>query len=145
MISAFCLNSFSAHAQDAASAGVVDKGKIFLTTSTYGVMAGSLVGLASLTFYRKPSKRLRNVAIGASLGLYTGLLLGAYMVYVVPDASRPRSTEPGPSAPRLDSDDPLNLGGGEAAEPQGRIVTPNFVPVAVYDGEAVLLGFDYKF
>lgn len=51
---------------------------------TYGVLAGTLVGTASLAFTSKPSDSLNRVARGASLGLYTGILLGLYVVYVVP-------------------------------------------------------------
>ena len=147
LISAVALSSMPSMAQDAAAGasgagGDSSKSKIFLTTSTYGVMAGSLVGLASLTFYRQPGKRLRNVAIGASLGLYTGLLLGAYMVYFVPDPSKPRPKEAPASAPSLDSDDPLSLGG---QEPQSSLQMPKLVPLAMYDGEAVSFGIDYKF
>jgi hypothetical protein len=54
----------------------------FMLTSTYGVIVGTLTGLASLAFYEKPSEKSRNIAIGASLGLYVGILLGAYIVYV---------------------------------------------------------------
>lgn len=64
--------------------------RVFLVTSSYGVMAGSLTGLASLAFYKDPGNHLKNVAIGASLGLYAGILMGAYMIYVVPEQNRPR-------------------------------------------------------
>lgn len=56
----------------------------FVTSCTYGVMAGTLVGVASLAFTDKPSDSLNRVARGASLGLYTGILLGIYVVYIVP-------------------------------------------------------------
>lgn len=56
----------------------------FVMSCTYGVLAGTLVGTASLAFTSKPSDSLNRVARGASLGLYTGILLGLYVVYVVP-------------------------------------------------------------
>jgi hypothetical protein len=56
----------------------------FIMSCTYGVMAGTLVGAASLAFTKKPSENLQKVARGASLGLYTGILLGVYVVYIVP-------------------------------------------------------------
>lgn len=56
----------------------------FVASCTYGVMAGTLVGAASLAFANKPSENLHRVARGASLGLYTGILLGLYVVYIVP-------------------------------------------------------------
>jgi hypothetical protein len=56
----------------------------FLMSCTYGVLAGTLVGAASLAFTDKPGDNLNKVARGASLGLYAGILLGLYVVYVVP-------------------------------------------------------------
>lgn len=56
----------------------------FLMSCTYGVLAGTLVGAASLAFTDKPGENLNKVARGASLGLYAGILLGLYVVYVVP-------------------------------------------------------------
>lgn len=56
----------------------------FVMSCTYGVLAGTLVGAATLAFTENPGDHLRNVAKGASLGLYAGILLGAYVVYVVP-------------------------------------------------------------
>ena len=64
--------------------------KVFVLTSSYGVMAGSLTGLASLAFYSSPGDHLRNVAIGASLGLYMGIFLGAYLLYLQPDPNAPK-------------------------------------------------------
>jgi hypothetical protein len=56
----------------------------FIASCTYGVLAGTLVGAASLAFTDRPGDSLNRVARGASLGLYTGILLGLYVVYVVP-------------------------------------------------------------
>ena len=58
--------------------------RAFVMSCTYGVLAGTLVGAATLAFTENPGDHLRNVAKGASLGLYAGILLGAYVVYVVP-------------------------------------------------------------
>lgn len=85
--------------------------RVFLLTSTYGVMAGSLTGLASLAFYSKPSAHMRNVAVGASLGLYMGIALGAYLLYGLPD---PKAKKPSPAIPPKQegsSDNPLGLQG----------------------------------
>lgn len=57
----------------------------FLMSCTYGVLAGTLVGAASLAFTDKPGDNLNRVARGASIGLYAGILLGAYVVYFVPE------------------------------------------------------------
>lgn len=51
---------------------------------TYGTLAGTLVGAASLGFEKEPGQKLNRIARGASLGLYAGILLGLYVVYVVP-------------------------------------------------------------
>jgi hypothetical protein len=56
----------------------------FIMSCTYGVLAGTLIGAASLAFVDHPSDHLNKVARGASLGLYAGILLGLYVIYVVP-------------------------------------------------------------
>lgn len=61
-----------------------EAGREFLLSCTYGVLAGALVGAASLAVEDDPSSKIHRVARGASLGLYTGILLGLYVVYVVP-------------------------------------------------------------
>lgn len=53
-------------------------------SAAYGVLAGTLVGAATLAFTDRPGDNLKNIARGASLGLYAGILLGLYVVYVVP-------------------------------------------------------------
>ncbi|MGE0527091.1 MAG: hypothetical protein AB7G93_18925 [Bdellovibrionales bacterium] len=74
--------SLSARAQTPSAAG--NPTREFIMSCTYGVMAGTLVGAASLAFTNKPSDNLNRVARGASIGLYTGILLGLYVVYIVP-------------------------------------------------------------
>lgn len=56
----------------------------FIMSATYGLMAGTLVGAASLAFVDKPGDNLQKVARGASLGLYVGIGLGLYTVYILP-------------------------------------------------------------
>jgi hypothetical protein len=56
----------------------------FIMSCTYGVLAGTLVGAATLAFTSNPGENLQNVARGASLGLYAGIGLGFYTVYVLP-------------------------------------------------------------
>ena len=58
--------------------------KEFIMSCTYGVLAGTLVGAASLAFTDKPGDNLQRVARGASLGLYAGIALGYYTVYYLP-------------------------------------------------------------
>ncbi len=53
----------------------------FILSCSYGVLAGTLVGAATLAFSDKPGDNLNKVARGASIGLYAGILLGLYVVY----------------------------------------------------------------
>lgn len=57
----------------------------FIMSCSYGVLAGTLVGAATLAFSDKPGDNLNKVARGASFGLYAGILLGLYVVYGVPN------------------------------------------------------------
>jgi hypothetical protein len=59
----------------------------FIMSCTYGVLAGTLVGAATLAFTDQPGENLNNIARGASIGLYAGMLLGFYVVYGVSDDS----------------------------------------------------------
>ena len=103
------------------SAGAAENtAKEFIMSCTYGVMAGTLVGAASLAFTHRPGDNLNKVARGASLGLYTGILLGVYVVYIVPS---------------------LESGGEEEADPvAGRtppppvLFTPIFTAESKFDG-----------
>ena len=67
-----------------ASAQSSGPGKEFIMSCTYGILTGTLVGFASLAFTDQPGENLNRVARGASLGLYLGIALGAYVVYMVP-------------------------------------------------------------
>ena len=58
--------------------------KAFIMSCTYGVLAGTLVGAATLAFEDQPGENLNKVARGASLGLYAGILLGVYVTQIVP-------------------------------------------------------------
>lgn len=66
----------------------------FMASCTYGVLAGTLVGAASLAFTDRPGDNLNKVARGASLGLYTGILLGLYVVYIVPGMMEESDEDP---------------------------------------------------
>lgn len=66
------------------SVSKADPARDFIVSCSYGVLAGTLVGAATLAFSDKPGENLNKVARGASLGLYAGILLGAYVVYGVP-------------------------------------------------------------
>ncbi len=55
-----------------------------IMSCTYGVLAGTLVGAASLAFVDQPGENLQHVARGASIGLYVGIGLGYYTAFVLP-------------------------------------------------------------
>jgi hypothetical protein len=84
--------------------------KEFLRSCTYGVLAGTLVGAASLAFTDQPGENLRNIARGASIGLYTGILLGLYVVYVIPSQLEAEQEIPAEELP------PEVPAGGEGGE-----------------------------
>ena len=60
--------------------------KEFMVACTYGVLAGTLVGTATLAFTKKPGENLQSIARGASLGLYAGIFLGLYVINLNPDS-----------------------------------------------------------
>lgn len=59
-----------------AQAEIPAKVKAFATVAAYGAAGGALLGLASMAF----GTSSRAVAQGASLGLYGGILFGAYVL-----------------------------------------------------------------
>lgn len=59
-----------------ARADMDPKVKALATMAAYGTIGGALLGTASLAFGTSG----RSVAIGASLGLYTGILFGSYII-----------------------------------------------------------------
>lgn len=121
LLIALFMSSFSSavHAQQPPPEG--NPMREFLMSCTYGVMAGTLVGAASLAFTDKPSENLKKVARGASLGLYTGILLGLYVVYIVPSLDAPEEEE-----------DPVAL-----AQRMPILISPTFNQNDVPDGAKV--------
>lgn len=105
-------------------AEATDATREFITSCVYGTIAGTLVGVASLAFTSQPGENLRNVARGASLGLYAGILLGVYVTQVVPDGDEPQpqnQPEPGDEGQPLP---PVE----EGTPPEGRLPHPGFKP-----------------
>jgi hypothetical protein len=54
--------------------------KDLILMSAYGTVAGMIVGAATLAFTAHPMSKLKRVAIGASLGLYVGIILGGLIM-----------------------------------------------------------------
>lgn len=118
----------------------------FMVTATYGVVAGSLIGVASLAFYENPGQKTRNIALGASLGLYAGILLGAYVVYfpTIDSWSKEQDEEKEKDGGLLDSD-PINLDSGSL---NPRLLKPktSWIPIVSWTPEqGALLGAVYNF
>lgn len=81
------------------------KAKAFMVMTAYGTVGGALLGFASMAFGGKS----RAIAQGASLGLYAGIIFGAYVISSYnekKDSYVPPPEEPGyyndPYAPRND-------------------------------------------
>lgn len=70
------------------------KAKAFMVMATYGTVGGALLGFASMAFGGKS----RSIAQGASLGLYAGIIFGAYVISSYNTKSQP-SYNPEPSEP----------------------------------------------
>ncbi|MCB0391442.1 MAG: hypothetical protein KDD58_09125 [Bdellovibrionales bacterium] len=85
----FSLLIFSAQSSWAQIEGENNENKMamkeFVRSCTYGVLAGTLVGAATLAFTEQPGENINRVARGASIGLYAGILLGLYVIYIVPN------------------------------------------------------------
>jgi len=62
--------------QNKAYAAIDPKAQVIITMATYGSVGGALLGGASLAY----GTSFRAVAVGASLGLYAGLLFGGYLI-----------------------------------------------------------------
>jgi hypothetical protein len=65
----------------------------FMLSCTYGTLAGTMVGAATLAFTNKPGENLNKVARGASIGLYVGIALGVYIVYILPNQEQPEDPD----------------------------------------------------
>ena len=104
----------------------------FIMSCTYGVLAGTLVGAASLAFEDNPGDNLQRVARGASLGLYAGITLGVYTVYYLPKKIEERQNRD------LDPDLRLEVDEYSYKEPEFQVM-----PLIAQDGGG--LGMIYRF
>ncbi len=78
-----------------ASAQMDPKTKALVSTSLYGTIGGALLGTAALAFGADG----RWIAKGASLGLYSGLLFGSYIIVSHEWNKNRPSGEPDPDQP----------------------------------------------
>lgn len=67
--------------------------KTFLTACAYGTVGGALLGLASLAFISNPSDNYGNIAKGASLGLYGGIIYGYISATSTPAVTPPADVD----------------------------------------------------
>ena len=94
LILALILNSLSGNlrANDVPEESVNRTGAVIRAMTigtTYGVLAGAFLGIASIAFVQRPGENLRNIAVGASLGLYAGILFGGYLAWSTFSDDRP--------------------------------------------------------
>jgi hypothetical protein len=71
--------------------------KLLTDSIMYGVGAGTLVGIASISNFHKnigANKDPQNVFRGASWGLYGGIILGLYLTYFKSDDATPKEEFP---------------------------------------------------
>jgi hypothetical protein len=117
----------------------------FIMSATYGVLAGTLVGAATLAFTDHPGDNLKNIARGASYGLYAGILLGLYVAYGIPGADETGS----PAAPdeyQGDSPEERSTNPEEPLGPQGGLFKPQVFPLISEKGvEGAGLAIQYTF
>lgn len=94
------------------------KAKAFLVMTSYGTVGGALLGFASLAFGGKS----RAIAQGASLGLYAGIIFGAYVISSYNNGQSVPTYNPPPAEPPpyYDNGYPQDNGGFGAPVPQDR-------------------------
>ncbi len=68
--------TFSLSYAPSAKAEIPVRAKAFMTITAYGTAGGALVGAASMAF----GGTTRNIAQGASLGLYAGIIFATYVL-----------------------------------------------------------------
>ncbi len=97
-------NTCNVHAQQTSTSAMDPKTKAFLIICGYGAVGGALLGLASMAF----GQESRAIAQGASIGLYGGILFGAYVIYTHNQESAPINDDPSSTMPYEDSSVPYN-------------------------------------
>jgi hypothetical protein len=68
-------------ANTAQAQNVEERFQDLFVTAGYATAFGAAIGTAFLAFHEDPSRHLRYVAMGASLGFLGGSLLGSYVIF----------------------------------------------------------------
>jgi hypothetical protein len=77
----FTMTITSLPAESAQAQNVEERFQDLFITAGYATAFGAAVGTAFLAFHEDPSRHLRYVAMGASLGFIGGSLLGSYVIF----------------------------------------------------------------
>ena len=77
LVLALTILTDNAKAQDSTD----EKFQHLVKTSGYAAAFGTALGVAALSFQESPSKHLKFVAVGASLGFIGGSILGTYIIF----------------------------------------------------------------
>lgn len=81
-VSFFFLFSFKAMGANQSSQITSGKFNQIFTTAAYSTALGGAVGTAVLAFTPRPAENFKFIAIGASIGFLSGILLGGYLAFV---------------------------------------------------------------
>ena len=77
----FSLSMSIFHSGAAQAQQVEERFQDLFVTAGYATAFGAAIGTAFLAFHEDPSKHLRYVAMGASLGFLGGSILGSYIIF----------------------------------------------------------------
>lgn len=77
----FTMTITSLPAESAQAQNVEERFQDLFVTAGYATAFGAAIGTAFLAFHEDPSRHLRYVAMGASLGFLGGSLLGSYVIF----------------------------------------------------------------
>ena len=68
-----------------------EKFQDLFATAGYGTAFGAAMGAATLPFQKHPERKLRSVAVGASIGFIAGSIVGGYMIFGQPSYAQQHS------------------------------------------------------
>jgi hypothetical protein len=99
------------------------------------------VGVATLAFTADPGDNLMNIARGASIGLYCGILLGLYLTYGTGDSDQPQGTINPEGVPSSGDSPPQSL--MTRPEPPKKVTQFKVFPLV--DDQNLGLGAEFRF